>query len=97
MKTRTAWLWIIIAIVVVALCAVFVVSRMSISALDSPGRQETRLATFAKHRIIARQAARIHIVEPAASEASANTGQVLFSVECATCHGKDGRSPTHIG
>lgn len=97
MKTRTAWLWIIIVIIVVALCAGFVASRMSISALDSPGRLETRLATFAKHRIVAREAARLHIAEPASSEASANSGQVLFSIECATCHGKDGRSPTHIG
>lgn len=97
MKTRTVWLWVISAIIVIVLCADFVASRINISALETPGRIETRLATFAKHEIVARHAARMHIAESAASEASANTGQVLFSIECATCHGKDGRSPTHIG
>lgn len=97
MKTRTAWLWIIIAVIVVVLCAGFVASRISISALDSPGHLETRLATFAKHHIVAREAARMRVIELPSSEASANIGQVLFSIECATCHGKDGRSPTHIG
>lgn len=97
MKTRTAWLWIIIAIIVVVLCAGLVASRMNISALATPGRIETRLATIAKHQIVARQAAKVLVAEPAPSETSANTGQVLFSIECASCHGKDGRSPTHIG
>lgn len=97
MKNRIVWLWIIGAIIVVILGAGFVALRLNVSALETPGRIETRLATFAKHRIVARQAAQMHIAEPASSQASANTGEVLFSIECATCHGKDGRSPTHIG
>ncbi len=97
MKNRIVWLWIIGAIIVVILGAGFVALRLNISALETPGRIETRLATFTKHRIVARQAAQMHIAEPASPQASANTGQVLFSIECATCHGKDGRSPTHIG
>ncbi len=97
MKNRIVWLWIIGAIIVVILGAGFVALRLNISALETPGRIETRLATFAKHRIVARQAAQMHIAEPASSQASANTDEVLFSIECATCHGKDGRSPTHIG
>lgn len=97
MKIRSAGIWVVIIVVVIALCAAFVISRMNISALEEPGGVETRVATFAKHQIVARQAARMHIVEPAPSAASASTGQVLFSIECATCHGKDGRSPTHIG
>ena len=97
MKIRSAGIWVVIAVIVIVLCAGFLVSRMNISALETPGRMETRIATFAKRQIVARQASRMHIAEPAASDASANTGQVLFSIECATCHGKDGRSPTHIG
>lgn len=97
MKKRGAWLWIVTAGILIVLGAGFAASRMNIGALEAPGRIETRIATIAKHRLVARQAAEMHIAEIAPSEASANTGHVLFSIECASCHGKDGRSPTHIG
>lgn len=97
MKTRHTPIWILIAIIVIALSTGFAVSRMDISALNPPDRIETSIATFAKRHIVAHEAANMHVNEPVASAASASTGQVLFSVECATCHGKDGRSPTHIG
>ena len=97
MKTRSAWLWIVFILVLILLCTRFAISRSSMSALDEPGRLETALATEAKHVIVARQTSKIHVAEIPSSPASTNAGQILFSVECASCHGKDGRSPTPIG
>jgi mono/diheme cytochrome c family protein len=97
MKTRNAWLSVVVILLLIALCAGFAISRASISALDEPGRLETVLATRAKHVIVAHQTAKMHIAEIPTSPAGTNAGQILFSVECASCHGKDGRSPTHIG
>ena len=97
MKTRKVWLWVVLILAVLILAAGFAASRASISALDEPGRLETMLATKAKHEVVSRAAAKMHVTELADSEASANTGQVLFTVECVSCHGNDGRTPTHIG
>ncbi|HLW81252.1 MAG TPA: c-type cytochrome [Candidatus Acidoferrales bacterium] len=96
MKGRKAWLWIVLVLAVIILLAGFAASRASISALDEPGRFETALAIAAKREVVARAAAKMHFVEPAYSDASAKTGHVLFSIECATCHG-DGRVPSRIG
>ncbi len=94
---RRAWLWIVIAVAVVILLAGFAASRANISALDEPGRFETALATKAKHQVIGHAAAQMHLTELAYSDASANMGEILLTVECSSCHGKDGRTPTHIG
>jgi mono/diheme cytochrome c family protein len=96
MSKRNAW-WIVAILVLIVLCAALAFSHASISALDEPGQFETRLATRAKHIIVAHQAAKMRVTEPPNSDASANTGAIVFSVECAACHGKDGRTPTHIG
>lgn len=97
MTTRKTWLWIILVLAVLILLVGFAASRASISALDEPGKMETAMATKAKHVIVSRAAAKLHVAEIPNSAASANTGQVLFSIECSACHGKDGRTPTHIG
>lgn len=97
MSKRAVWLWIVGIAVLIVVCVGFAFSRASLSALDEPGHLETNLATRAKHVIIGHEAAQMHVTALPYSDASANTGAIVFSVECATCHGKDGRSPTHIG
>jgi mono/diheme cytochrome c family protein len=95
--TRKPWLWLLLLLAVVIIIGGFLASRASISALDEPGHFETLLATKAKHIVVAREAAKMKVKQLPYADSSANMGQILFSVECATCHGKDGRSPTHFG
>lgn len=83
-------------VIVLILVAGFAASRASISALDEPGHLETALATSAKHEVVARAAAKLHLTPPVYSDAAAKSGQVLFSIECASCHG-NGRAPSRIG
>ena len=83
-------------VIVLIVLAGFAVSRASISALDEPGHLETALATSAKHQVVAPAAAKMHLNPPAYSDAAAKSGQVLFSIECAACHG-NGRAPSRIG
>ncbi|MGC1107900.1 MAG: cytochrome c [Candidatus Acidiferrales bacterium] len=97
MKMRRTWLWVAVVVAAVILLAGFAASRASISALDEPGRFETMLTTKAKHQVVGHAAAQMQLTELAYSDASAHMGELLFSVECASCHGKDGRKPTHIG
>lgn len=96
MKSK-AWLWIALVLVIIILLAGFAASRASISALDEPGHFETVMATKAKHEIVAHAVAKLSLQPPGYSDANAKTGQILFSVECATCHGSTGRVPSHIG
>lgn len=97
MKVRSARLWIAVVLAAVILLAWFAASRASISALEEPGQFETWLTTKAKHELVGREAAQMHVSELASSSASANLGEMLFTVECSSCHGKNGRTPTHIG
>ncbi|HKF52279.1 MAG TPA: cytochrome c [Candidatus Acidoferrales bacterium] len=97
MSKRSVSLWIVGIVILIILSAGFAFYRASISALDEPGQFETALATKGKHIIVGHQAAKMHVTELPYSDASADTGAIVFSVECTACHGKDGRSPTHIG
>ncbi|HEU5410931.1 MAG TPA: cytochrome c [Candidatus Acidoferrales bacterium] len=96
MRSRKLWLWVGVVVVALIVVAGFAASRASISALDEPGHLETALATSAKHQVVARAAAKMHLSPPAYSDAAAKSGQVLFSIECAACHG-NGRAPSRIG
>jgi mono/diheme cytochrome c family protein len=77
--------------------ALFAVSRISISAMPEPGEKESYLATRAKH-ILVRRSSR-HTTPPVASniQSSIAEGDKLFGVECATCHGMTGSTPTDAG
>jgi len=96
MKRQKAWLWILAIVIGVIVIAGFAASRASISALDPPGQFETALATRAKHELVARAAGRMRLLPPPYSDADAKSGKVLFSIECASCHG-NGREPSRIG
>jgi mono/diheme cytochrome c family protein len=72
------------------------VSRFSLTALDEPGRTETYLATQAKRFLVARDSREVPPA-PAATASSVAAGEKLYGVECATCHGLNGRTPTDNG
>jgi mono/diheme cytochrome c family protein len=91
---------ILIAAVIIALAALAAVewaTTASISALPAPSRYETWLAGKARDSFV-RRAARGPLPQAPAADASAvAAGETLFSMGCADCHGKDGRTPTNIG
>ena len=79
----------------VAIAAVGV-SRFSLTALDEPGQAETYLATQAKRMLVSRDSREVP-PEPAGTAASIAEGEKLYGVECSSCHGLNGRTPTDAG
>lgn len=87
----------VIILVLMIIAAAYGVMHVTVSALPEPAPFETSIATKAKGWYISR-AARISV--PAAVENNASrvaTGETLFGMGCATCHGQDGRKPAPIG
>ncbi len=89
---------------VVAVCAAIVLSLLiaalefSPSAVPEPGRLETFAASTALRILVWRQARREAMPSPPGDRrASLDEGDKLYGVECADCHGDDGRSPTDEG
>lgn len=90
---------LIIAIIFVLMIigVAYCVMTANISALPEPGPLETRMAMQAKGWYISR-AASGSLSKAATNDAtSVSAGGTIFSMGCASCHGKDGRSPTNIG
>ena len=88
------------AIAIAVLVAVFLLYEawsFHLSALDEPGAVTTFLATQAKRFYTWREARRdVHSVPPA-SALDPSDGEMTYGMDCETCHGKDGRTPTEIG
>jgi mono/diheme cytochrome c family protein len=88
-------IWVIVALL--AVTGAYFVTHASISALPDPGPVEKSLAMKAKDWYISR-AARAQLPPQTASSAdSISKGKALFGMECVTCHGQDGLSPSAIG
>ncbi len=77
--------------------AAYGLTQMGISALSPPGPVETALATRAKDWLINRAARGSLPTAPLENASSIATGNSLFGMACATCHGQDGRTPTPLG
>lgn len=88
---------LLIAVVVALLIAFVVVSQMSLSALPEPGARETSMATSAKRWMIGRAAQKEVKPGPASNAASVENGDMLYGMDCDSCHGKDGRHATETG
>lgn len=86
---------VILAVIIIA--AAYEVLHMNISALPEPGKIETAFATKAKDWYIGRAARHSVPMPPQSSTAMVSTGETLFGMGCANCHGQDGRKPTPIG
>jgi mono/diheme cytochrome c family protein len=71
--------------------------HFSLTALQEPSPVETRLASLAKHSVI-HLASRHGIPPPPVDPgASVEAGGTHFGLDCAICHGIDGRSQTPAG
>ncbi|HEY6943948.1 MAG TPA: cytochrome c [Candidatus Acidoferrum sp.] len=84
-------------IVLVAGIGLFAFVRFPLGAVEEPGRFEMRAATWAKH-LLAQRASRSGIPPaPTDRQSSLVEGDKVFGVDCAACHGMDGRHPTDAG
>lgn len=91
------WIAVGIVVAIVIAVAIFGVASFDLSALPDPGHFETSMATHAKTWYISRAA---RVSPPSATPnnaASIAAGSALFSMDCASCHGEDGRKPTPVG
>lgn len=91
---------VLAALVLLALAgaAAVAVSRFSLSAIEEPGAAETYLATRAKRFLVARDSGASEVPpEPASTPGSVAEGEKRYGVECAMCHGLNGRTPTDNG
>lgn len=77
--------------------ALFAFLHFPLGAVAEPGHLETVAATRAK-RLLVRRASHSGIPAAPGDVSSALVeGDKLFGVECAACHGLDGRRPTDAG
>ena len=92
---------LIVSLIVVALVLAgiaFFAATFNLSALETPGETETWLAAKAKRWLVARGVQREPPPPaPANDDMSATTGFMTYGGSCATCHGKDGRTPLQLG
>jgi mono/diheme cytochrome c family protein len=86
-------------LLLIVIAAIFVfVAQFSLSAIPEPGKTETYLANRIRHAQIRRAASRVRIPPPPPNrQASIQEGDTLYGVECGTCHGLDGKTPTDAG
>jgi mono/diheme cytochrome c family protein len=85
--------------VVLLLAVAFIVFalRFDLSALPEPGAKEVALATRAKHLLVGRASRHDVPLPPVASAEGLAEGKTRYGVECAACHGMDGRGLTDNG
>jgi len=92
---------IVIFAVTVAVCGLLalwlVFSNFSLAAVREPGRNETYMATKAKHLLVARATREGVPPPPVDRAASAAQGDELYAIRCSLCHGQDGRTPSPMG
>ena len=91
------WLAAAVIILAVLVVAAFGVAHANISALPEPGVFETTFAMKAKDWYIRRATRGVLPPAPAKTAASIAAGRTLFGMDCALCHGQNGRTPTPIG
>ena len=84
-------------IVLLIIAAAYGMMHVDISALPEPGAAETWLATKIRNWYIGRAARGSGRPSLENSAVMVTTGETLFGMGCANCHGQDGRKPTPIG
>lgn len=94
---RRGWIAVAVVVIVVAGLVAYASSTATISALPTPGGFETAVATRAKDFFVHRAAAGAPPPPVPLNAAAIAQGKALFGMDCATCHGQDGRHPAPIG
>jgi mono/diheme cytochrome c family protein len=93
MRSRITWTALAFGVVLIGIR----LTHFSLTALKEPSPLETRLANLAKHSVI-HLASRHGIPPPPVDlRASVEAGGTHFGLDCAICHGIDGRSQTPAG
>lgn len=92
-----AWLTIVILLVLIIIALVYLIFHANISAIGGPGPTETSLANAARGWYISRGARNVPPSDTPNNAANVSAGSGLYGMECASCHGQDGRTPAPIG
>jgi mono/diheme cytochrome c family protein len=91
---------ILVVLIVLALAAavgIVAFTQIKLDALQDPGHLETLLASRAKH-VLVNWSSRDGIPSaPNNLKASIEEGDKLYGIECAMCHGSNGRTATDTG
>lgn len=93
---RKKWLLALTAGAVILACS-YVLAHANISALPQPGRLETAVAGRIRNRLISNAARGVSDPPVTDGAASVSQGKDLYEMDCASCHGEDGRHPTPVG
>jgi len=94
---RTRLVKVAIFLLLIVALAFIIATQVNLSALPEPGPFETRMATASKRWVIARAARKSVAAEPNGTAADQENGDMLYGMDCDSCHGKDGRHPTSTG
>ena len=94
---RSKLLKVIVGLLVAVVVGYIVAAQISLSAIPEPGPWETRFATAGKRWVVKRAAQREVGAAPGSDAASVDNGNMLYGMDCDSCHGKDGRHPTETG
>lgn len=91
--------WLIAAIIIVLVLggAAYCITTFNMSAAQDPGRAETFIANTIREWYVRRGADKVPASTVANNASSISQGEGLYSMECAQCHGEDGRKPMPIG
>lgn len=83
--------------ILVVVSLIVIASSFDLSALPEPGAFEVSMATRAKRILVGRASRHDIPSEPAKSADGLMEGKMRYGVECAACHGMDGRGLTDNG
>ena len=93
MRSRITWTILLFGVVLIGI----LLTHFSLTALQEPSSLETRIANLANRSVI-HLASRHGIPPPPVDpRASVEAGGTHFGLDCAICHGIDGRSQTPAG
>lgn len=88
LRTITEWTILVIAVVLV----VIALTRFNVTALQEPGRFETRVSNLAKRFFIRRASRRGIPPRPQDTKSSVQRGGSHYGFDCSVCHADDGRA-----
>ncbi|HVB99562.1 MAG TPA: cytochrome c [Candidatus Dormibacteraeota bacterium] len=96
MKNRGR-LSVLIIVMVILIAMIYGLANANISALPEPGWLETSVATRARDWLVAREAKSVPQSVVQDNAASISKGKALYGMDCASCHGRKGITPSPIG
>lgn len=93
MRTRILWAILVVAVTLLVIAAL----SFNLTALQPPGRFETRVADLSKGFLIDRASRHGIPPRPVNTQTSVVAGGQYYELECSVCHSDDGRARTPAG